>query len=378
MRSSSSGVQIALRLALMSAARLRLKVVKRMDSPSANCCASQRARCMATTVLPVPAPPSTRTGPFQWRSTSRRWDECRNTRQRSKGAFSIASSSMSSSINTKRARRLRSVEGGGEIGSVHGVHRHLAVAQNLLVAIAGHVKEQPVVGFLRQAPLHGIQFRFGSNGTHFANHCFRHAQAEQLAVFQSGEDRNLVIRRGDRLCHHCFLLRRIHLQGTGLDVDATFVPHRPGVGFVVLVRPQEQMHVSRIRLEDNGAIAAVDAQRPHVAVFGACNLLVVEARGSGAPLELRDHPANALLLLQRQLCEGAQEVCRKRHAGIGHAATLPRQITSQSRSFGGRASRPPCAPQGTFPRRSRRSPASTSQKGAPCGAWRARRPPSEE
>ena len=87
-----------------SAAKLAVKVRNR-TLPSvdcARCLASHLARCMATTVLPVPAPPRTRTGPFQSRSTSRLCDGCRNTRHFSCGASSIRFSSSSLSTTQRR------------------------------------------------------------------------------------------------------------------------------------------------------------------------------------------------------------------------------------------------------------------------------------
>ena len=106
MRCSSSGVQIFVRLLRMSVARLRVNVVK-STLPGVpeliSFAASQRALCIATTVLPVPAPPSTRTGPFQSLSTKRRWLGCRNTRHCSMGAESMASSTSSSVMTMNSA-----------------------------------------------------------------------------------------------------------------------------------------------------------------------------------------------------------------------------------------------------------------------------------
>jgi hypothetical protein len=57
MRLCSSTVQIFRNLSLISWARLAVNVVKRIFSLSCNCPASHLAQCIATTVLPVPAPP---------------------------------------------------------------------------------------------------------------------------------------------------------------------------------------------------------------------------------------------------------------------------------------------------------------------------------
>ena len=66
------------RLRRRSAAKLAVKVRNRTlpSATRARCRASHLARSMVTTVLPVPAPPRTRTGPFQSRSTSRFCDGC--------------------------------------------------------------------------------------------------------------------------------------------------------------------------------------------------------------------------------------------------------------------------------------------------------------
>ena len=76
----------------MSSASVRVKVVNNTGLPgtSDSFRASQTARCMDPTVLPVPAPPRTRTGPFQSRSTSLRWEGCRKTRQRARGSARMA------------------------------------------------------------------------------------------------------------------------------------------------------------------------------------------------------------------------------------------------------------------------------------------------
>ena len=61
-----AGGQKEFRFSSMSNARLRVNVVNRTFLPSGvRFSASHFARCIASTVLPVPAPPSTRTGPLR-------------------------------------------------------------------------------------------------------------------------------------------------------------------------------------------------------------------------------------------------------------------------------------------------------------------------
>ena len=59
------------RFSSMSNARLRVNVVNKTFLPSGvRLSASHFARCIARTVLPVPAPPSTRTGPLRSASSA--------------------------------------------------------------------------------------------------------------------------------------------------------------------------------------------------------------------------------------------------------------------------------------------------------------------
>ena len=67
MRSIASPQRFS-RFAFKSMARFQVNVVTRMRSsfPLKTSDARCPARCMRTTVFPVPAPRSTRTGPFAW------------------------------------------------------------------------------------------------------------------------------------------------------------------------------------------------------------------------------------------------------------------------------------------------------------------------
>ena len=173
----------------MSAARFLVNVVNRMRARPGRCRASHRARCMATTVLPVPAAPRTRAGPFHCRSTRRRCEGWRNTRQRSSGALSIASSSSSSSTTHEAAPRLVARQRGGEVSRVDRLRRRLPVPDKLLVTLARQVEEEGLVGFQGQARLHPIQLGVVPHRAHLGEHGGRDSEPRQLPVSQLAEGR---------------------------------------------------------------------------------------------------------------------------------------------------------------------------------------------
>ena len=86
----------------MSSAKFTVKVVKSTRPPSVSILlAKYLARCMATTVLPVPAPPSTRAGPLKVLRVSHLWVGCKNTRHFSSGSAMIRRNSSSPSTTWK-------------------------------------------------------------------------------------------------------------------------------------------------------------------------------------------------------------------------------------------------------------------------------------
>ena len=87
-------------------ARFAVKVVNRMRSVFSGKTLEARclARCMATTVLPVPAPPVTLAGPLKFLATSFSWLGWRKTRHFSSGASRMAVKSLSDWMVTNRRR----------------------------------------------------------------------------------------------------------------------------------------------------------------------------------------------------------------------------------------------------------------------------------
>ena len=211
--------------------------------------------------------------------------------------------------------RLRTSQRGGEVVYVHR-WRRFALAHQVFVGVAGEVEEQRVVRFLGQALFDGLQAIRIGDAPHFRQHRLRHAEAHQLAVLQAGKGAC-----GFRSCRQRFgravVLGQVHLHGAGFRVDVAAAARRPVVGVVVLVRPQQHVDIATGRLQHDGAIAAVDAQRAHVGILRAVDALVVQAAGGGIVVEPRNERPHAPLLLARQAGEGGEEVHGHSHV-VGH------------------------------------------------------------
>ena len=167
---------------------------------------------------------------------------------------------------------------------------------DLLVRLARHVQEEGFVGFDGQPRRYRFQARLVADAENFSRHFGGDAEAQQLPSLQLPEDAWFVGGRwvggllGD-------LSRLVYLQRPGFRIDVARVPSGPLVSVVVLVGPQQHVDVAVMRFQDDGPIAAVDANRAHVRLHRARDLLVVEARGSGVPLEPPKHGPHLALLL---------------------------------------------------------------------------------
>ena len=159
-----------------------------------------------------------------------------------------------------------------EIGGVDRLADGLALQHKPLVGLASQVQEERLVRFNRQPRLHGVEFHVVAHRAHLLQHGGRNAETRQLAIAQVLEGRRSVGRgRRGILALRPEVSRNsrlglVDLERSRLGVDPAFVPLGPGVRVVMLGGPQQHVDVAAVRLEHDGPIAAVDAQRPHVPV----------------------------------------------------------------------------------------------------------------
>ena len=200
---------------------------------------------MATTVLPVPAPPSTLAGPLNFLATSFSWLGCRKTRHFSSGASRMAVKSLSDWIVTNRRRE-------------SGCSR--AVAKSVGVHLVFLLAWRPPPALLRAAIPSASQI---SASAHSAGRCLfrasrssgcphgphrwqqdgRHAEGEQQVVVEwsSRPAAFFLRRRHDGL----FGLADVEdLQGPRDRVDLEGPVLGPVHRLVVVVHPDEDVHIA--------------------------------------------------------------------------------------------------------------------------------------
>ena len=217
-----------------------------------------RARCIATTVLPVPAPPVTRAGPLKDLATSRSWLGCRKTRHFSSGASRIAVSSSSDWIVTNRRR---------ESGCWRAAARSEVSTAGLVVA--GHRLPHGFRGLAFGQPDEGL----GSLGRQML------AQRDEFlgvpTALTAGrrisgtpnESRRrrpghrrapVALRRSPRLGPPAEPPRPEDLQGTGAGIDLERPPPGPLHRVVVVVHPEQDVDVALVRVHHHGPVLLVD------------------------------------------------------------------------------------------------------------------------
>ena len=275
--------------------------------------ARRAARCRATTVLPVPAEPVTRTGPSNSRSTKSRCEGWRKTIHFSQGKLSACSSSATFSTTRKRRSASGCWNGSATVTGAGTLRTPVEMnSKQRLAGLGGQVcgdVEEVVLG-RRQNVVDPVR---------------RHTDGHELARIErpEAEGRLAPPRRPERehidavaeielLLHRP---RRRHLldalahlddlDGTclGMRLDAPALGPLVGVVVVADVGQQEALR----RLVDDDADVAARPARPEIRVLGVADAVPLQARMLRVGLQVEHGGLDRLLLVARQLGERGGE-----------------------------------------------------------------------